>query len=213
MNLLLLLIGAAATSFAQGVSVRTSELKFYTAPLAAEGALADQARMARASISADVHRLRAFVRAEEDTAGLEKILKAPAIAIVKVAALPLKGAKILLEAVTSGGSNPHGLVFISGQGASVAQTMQYVKPLVETSFRNLGTALLSAQLGASDALQMTCYLSSLNDADAIAELAGARFPNAALSIVQVPCRKIALLWNAKSLHERVKPRVFSIRKG
>ncbi len=186
MNFVILLLAASTIGWTQGVTVRTSAVRFQTAPLTGEGSLANQALKARALIAGDVHRLRAFVLAEEDATVLEDILKAPAVAIVKVTGLPLKGARISLEAVTSGGANPHGLVFISGQGGSAAQATPLVRPVVETSFRNLDTALQAAQLGAQDALQMTCYLSSLDEIGAIGDLAAARFPRAARSFAQVP---------------------------
>lgn len=166
--------------------MNTREVRFQVAPVETAGSLAEQAKQAKKAIKGKVYRYRAFVGPEEDTAPLKEILKAPALAIVRVSALPLEGAKIVLEAVTGGGNNPQGMVHISGQGASRNEHMTRIQPIVEETYKNLDTALAAAAVTPADVMQITCYLSTYTDLPGIQALTEKRYPSSVNSYLLVP---------------------------
>lgn len=176
----------------------TDRLAFQVSPLSARGLLSQQLRDALKWLlrqEGTVVRLRAFVAGSGDTRRVpmivgevfsEKRLSLPALSVVRIGALPMDGAQVLLEAVMAEKKpvNPNGLAFVSGQSAFVSQPLQPVVPLAEKSLGRLQSALKSAGVENRDVLSVGCYLTSLDDADKIRAAAAAQFPRAALSIVQ-----------------------------
>ncbi|HPQ16348.1 MAG TPA: RidA family protein [Bryobacteraceae bacterium] len=180
------------------VTAETDRLVFHVTPLSAKGLLSQQVRDALKWLlrqKATVVRLRAFVAGTGDMRRVQAIvsevfsdkkLPLPALSVVQVGALPLDGAQVVLEsmAMSRNPVNPHGLAFISGQGASVEKPLQPLAPLFDQSVERMRAALQAAGLKPADVLCVTCYLSSLDELTAIRQRAHAEFPKAALNFVQ-----------------------------
>jgi len=179
---------AAQMAWPQAV-VQTSDVRFVVANPKPKGTLMEQVEFARWTVERPkvrVARYRAFVRSDADAGQISSILRAPVLSIIKVASLPHPQQKISVEAVINGGNNPQGLVFISGQGASAEKHMPQVLPLATTAMDNIDKALKAVQLEGDDVLTVTCFLSSVQDAEPIRELAAKRYPQAAINNVQIP---------------------------
>lgn len=188
MKFLCLLALAGQTLWPQAV-VQTSDVRFVVANPKPKGTLMEQVEFARWTVERPkvrVARYRAFVRSDADAGQISSILRAPVLSIIKVAALPNPAQKISVEAVINGGNNPQGLVFISGQGATAEKLMPQVLPLATTALDNIDKALKAVQLEGDDVLTVTCFLSSVQDAEAIRELAAKRYTEAAINNVQIP---------------------------
>lgn len=179
-------VGLVERACAQGVVMDTRDVKYQVAGLVTAGTLEEQAKEAKRAIKGKVYRYRAFVLPHEDATPLHKMLNAPAVAIVRVPALPAEGARIVLEAVTGGGNNPNGLLHISGQGSSRNEQTSRVKPLVEQTYKNLDLALSAGGVTPADVLQVTCYLSTLTDLPEVQALTESKYPNSVNSYLQAP---------------------------
>lgn len=152
----------------------TARLEFQVAPLSAKGLLTQQTREALKAIlkmngGAQVVHIRAFVAGSGDLRRVPQIVSEvftskktmlPSVSVVLAGGLPLENAQVAIEAVSAGKKdvNPDGLTFADAKSAD----------------------LLAAALGGSTVLRVTCYVSSLNGAGAMAT----RFPGAAVDIVQ-----------------------------
>jgi enamine deaminase RidA (YjgF/YER057c/UK114 family) len=184
-----------------GVVVADSQrLSFHVSPLSARGLLSQQVREALRNLLGQVRgatmvKLRGFVAGSGDVRRVpaivsetftERRLPLPALSVVRVGALPLEGAQVVLEAVATGNRavNPHGLAFLSGQAATSEQPLTPLAPLAEQSLARLRTALSAVGLEPKDVLRASCYLSSLDDHVAVRSRVGAEFPQAALTFVQ-----------------------------
>jgi enamine deaminase RidA (YjgF/YER057c/UK114 family) len=180
-------------------TAETRRMVFRVTPLTAKGLLSQQVREALRWLLRDRGlqpvKLRAFVAGSGDMRRVQAIvsevftdrrLPLPALTVVQAGALPLVGAQVIIEAVCQSArpANPGGLAFASGQTAAVEQPLQPVAPLAEKSFGALRQALGTAGLQGADVLRATCFLSSLDDVDAVRRLALTEFPNAALNFVQ-----------------------------
>jgi hypothetical protein len=147
----------------------TSRLIFNVSPLSPKGLLSQQTRDAlkailKANGGAPVVHIRAFVAGSGDMRRVPQIvsevftskkLPLPSVSVILAGALPLENAQIAIEAVSIAkkDANPNGLTFLEG------------KPPDEID---------------RGALSVTCFVSSLEGASAIA----ARFPSGAVEIVQ-----------------------------
>lgn len=101
--------------------------------------------------------------------------------------------------------NPGGLAFISPQAGVSEQPLAPAAPLAEQSLNHLRAALRSLNLEAGDVLRAACFLTSLDDFDAVRSRVAAAFPKAALSFAQgqrvlgrssVQCEAVARLGEA-----------------
>jgi hypothetical protein len=115
------------------VTAETARLVFHVSPLSSRGLLSQQVRDALKwllgnSRGAALVKLRAFVAGSGDMRRVQAIvsevftdrrLALPALSVIQVGALPQEGAQVVLESmgVSKKPVNPHGLAFISGQGA------------------------------------------------------------------------------------------------
>jgi enamine deaminase RidA (YjgF/YER057c/UK114 family) len=117
----------------------------------------------------------------------EKKLPLPALSVVQVGALPMEGAQVVIESISTAKkpANPMGLVFIAGQAASSDTPTPKVAPLAQKSVADLKTALRSAGSEPADALRVTCFCSSLEDYPAVRAAVEADFRGASLDFVQV----------------------------
>jgi enamine deaminase RidA (YjgF/YER057c/UK114 family) len=182
------------------VVAEARRLGFRVAPLSARGLLSQQVRnglkwLLAESRGASIVKLRAFVAGSGDTRRVQAIvsevfterkLPLPALTVVQVGLLPLEGAQVELEsvAVEKKAVNPNGLAFFSGQAVAVEQPLQPMLPLVQKSLARLRTALEAAGLQPGDVLRATCYLSSLDDLNAVRQRVYDEFPHGALDFVQ-----------------------------
>lgn len=199
----------------------SERLTFHVSPLSARGLLSQQVRdavralMGRAR-GATIVRLRGFVAGSGDVRRVQAIVSEtfsdrrrplPALSVVRVGALPLDGAQVVLEAVAVAKKavNPHGLAFVSGQAAAAGKPLAPLGPLAEQSLGRLRAALSVAGAGAKDVLQVTCFLSSLDDLLEVRIRLAREFPQAALNFVQgqrapgrsaVQCEAVARLREA-----------------
>ena len=203
------------------VTAETARLTFLTSPLSSKGLLSQQARDALRALmkearGAAIVKLRGFVAGSGDVRRVQTIvsetfterrLAIPALTVVQVGALPMEGAQVVLEAVAVARKeiNPHGLVFISGQGQSTEKPLEPLGPLAGKVADNLETALRAASSQASDVSRVTCFVTALNDLPAIRKLMSGRFPKAAFTYVQtqrasghstVECEAVARLGTA-----------------
>jgi enamine deaminase RidA (YjgF/YER057c/UK114 family) len=192
------------------VTAETSRLVFYVSPLSAKGLLSQQTRNAlkgviRAKRGGTVVKLRAFVAGSGDLRRVRDLISdtfskrrepLPALSLVQVGALPMTGAQVQLEsiAVARKPVNPHGLAFISGQGALGRQPLDPVLPLAQQSLAGLRAAVRAAGAGPADVLRVSCFLSSLEGLAAVRNLFAAEYRSAALTFLQVqraPVRAVA----------------------
>jgi enamine deaminase RidA (YjgF/YER057c/UK114 family) len=172
------------------VTAETDRLAFQVTPLLSKGLLSQQTREALKillrSNRGPIVKLRAFVAGSGDLRRIgeiagemffEKHVALPALTVALVGALPLEGAQVVMEAteVDRKVVNPSGVAFLAAQPASsVAESLAKLK----------GT-LASAGMQPSDALLVTCFVSSLEDQRDTQPLMAASFPGAALEYAQM----------------------------
>jgi enamine deaminase RidA (YjgF/YER057c/UK114 family) len=172
------------------VTAETARLAYQVSPLESKGLLSQQTRDALKALlrsnRGPIVKLRAFVAGSGDLrrvgeiAGemfLEKHLTLPALSVAQVGALPLLGAQVVIEATETDRRvvNPAGVAFLAAQSAaSVADSLARLKSV-------LGTAGMQP----SDALLITCFVSSLDDQRGTQPAMAAAFPGAALDYVQM----------------------------
>ncbi len=168
----------------EAVIAEPGRLSFQVSPLSDKGLLSQQVHdalkaLARLNHGVPFLKLRAFVAGSgdlrrvkdivaEDLAGKKQPL--PAVTTIQVGALPLPGAQVVIEAVSSEKKvvNPNGVAFI---------------PAV--AMAGLDDAMSSAGVKASDVLRITCFMSSLEDAEAARSAVAMAFPTAAADFVQM----------------------------
>jgi enamine deaminase RidA (YjgF/YER057c/UK114 family) len=183
------------------VTAETARLVFQVSPLSSKGLLSQQVRDALKALlkstgGATIVKLRAFVAGSGDLRRVqaivsdiftEKKLPLPALSVVQVGALPMEGAQVVIESISTAKkpSNPMGLVFVAGQAASSDTPAPKVAPLAQKSVADLKTALRSADSEPADALRVTCFCSSLEDYPAVRAAVEADFRAASLDFVQV----------------------------
>jgi enamine deaminase RidA (YjgF/YER057c/UK114 family) len=172
------------------VTAETTHLAFQVTPLSSKGLLSQQTRDALKALlrsnRGPIVKLRAFVAGSGDLrrigeiAGemfLEKHLPLPALSVAQVGALPLEGAQVVIEATQADHKvvNPSGVAFLAAQPASS----------VADSLAKLKSVLAAAGMQPSDALLITCFVSSLDNQRDTQQAMAANFPGAALDHVQM----------------------------
>jgi enamine deaminase RidA (YjgF/YER057c/UK114 family) len=191
------------------VTADPRRLVFHVSPLSARGLLSRQTRDAlqalfRSTRGMTIVKLRAFVAGSGDMRRVQSLvseifterrLPLPALTVVQVGGLPLTGAQVVFEsaAVARREVNPHGLAFISGQAASSDEYRLTLAPLAERSLADLGRAVRGAGAEPKDVLRITCFMTSLEDVDAVRTRVAREFPQAAANYVQIqraPARSV-----------------------
>jgi enamine deaminase RidA (YjgF/YER057c/UK114 family) len=172
---------------------------FRVTPLSAKGLLSAQTRDAvkallKTTTGENVVRVRAFVAGSGDLRRVPQIvsevftehkLALPAVSVVQAGGLPLTGAQILLESISTSKKNetaPAGLLFVPGQIAEDAQTADNVAPLARRALDQFDAVVVKG--GGSAVLRVTCYVSSLADAGAVSSMIAAKYPSAAVALIQ-----------------------------
>jgi enamine deaminase RidA (YjgF/YER057c/UK114 family) len=168
-------------------------------PRSAKGLLSAQTRDAVKSLlkqtsGESVVRIRAFVAGSGDLRRVPQIvsevftehkLSLPAVSVVQAGALPLVGSQVLLESISiakKGETAPAGLLLVPAQIVETAQLSDNVAPLAAKALDRFGSAVEKG--GARTVLSVTCYVSSLADASAVTGSIAARYPAAAVALVQ-----------------------------
>jgi enamine deaminase RidA (YjgF/YER057c/UK114 family) len=183
------------------LTVDTGRLTFQVSPISTKRLLSDQTEVALKDLlqktkHGRIVKLRAFVAGTGDIRTVQntvsdilnqKKIPLPVLTLVQVGALPYRDAEVVLEATTLSKDveNPHGLAFISGQPAVADELTFQVAPLAELSVRKVEAALGAAGLDAKDALRVTCFVSSVDDASKVVGLLQREFPGAAQNVVQI----------------------------
>lgn len=178
----------------------TRRLAFHVTPLSSKGLLSQQVRdslkaLSRLTGNAPVIRIRAFVAGTGDLRRVrdivsesftERRLPLPALSLVQAGGLPMEGAQVVLEAISSGRKevNPNGLVLLSAQPATSPGPLDPVEPLTRKALDDLRTALQAARSGPADVLRVTCFFSSLENFAASRKLVEAEYGRATLNFVQ-----------------------------
>jgi enamine deaminase RidA (YjgF/YER057c/UK114 family) len=172
------------------VTTETARLAYQVSPLSSKGLLSQQTRDALKALLRSNHgpivKLRAFVAGSGDLrrigeiAGemfLEKHLPLPALSVAQVGALPLEGAQVVIEATEADRRmvNPSGVAFLAAQPAS----------RVADSLSKLKSVLASAGMQPSEALLITCFVSSLDDQRDTQQAMASDFPGTPLDYVQM----------------------------
>jgi enamine deaminase RidA (YjgF/YER057c/UK114 family) len=214
------------------VVAETRRLVFHVSPLSGKGLLSQQVRDAlkallRSAGSSSIVKLRAFVAGSGDLRRARDLVSEtfaerrqnlPVLSLVQVGGLPLEGAQVVIEsiAVSKKEVNPDGLVFISGQAASSEKPLDPLLPLAEKSLANLRAAVKAAGSEPADMLRVTCFLSSLDNVQAVRTLVASEYHRAALNYVQiqraptraiVECEAVARLrWNTGSALHLLSPK-------
>ena len=202
------------------VTGETRRLTFHTTPLSAKGLLSPQVRDALKALQHQaggetVLKIRVFVAGSADLRHVRDLVSEfftahrqplPAIALVKVGALPLEGAQVVFEAIAAAKKdvNPAGLAFISPTIATAEDPLGAVPPLVEKSLAGLRQSLALAKLAPSDAARLTCFVSSLAGIAETRRLVEAEYPRAALDYVQTvraPRQALAACEAVARLHQ------------
>ena len=169
----------------EAVVAESGRLSFQVSPLSDKGLLSQQVRdalkaLARLNHGATIVKLRAFVAGSGDLRRVKDIVAEefterkqtlPAVSTIQVGALPLTGAQVVIEAISSEKKvvNASGLVFFSGV----------------TGAGKLESSVASVGVQAADVLRVTCFLSSLDDVQAARAEVAKAFPAAATNFLQM----------------------------
>lgn len=172
------------------VVAETDRLTFQVTPLSAKGLLSQQTRDALKGLlhsnRGPIVKLRAFVAGSGDLRRIgeiaaemfsEKRMPLPALTVVQVGALPLEGAQVVIEATETDRKtmNPSGVFFFAAEpGSTVAESLAKLK-----------SDFAASKIEPSDALIVTCFLSSLDEQRNTQQLISQAFPGAALDYVQM----------------------------
>ena len=182
------------------VAGETRRLVLHVTPLSARGLLSQQVRDALRNLEHQaagnpVLQIRAFVAGSGDLRRVRELVSEtfterrqplPALSLIQAGALPLAGAQVVLEAVSNGrrDSNPGGLAFLPGQAAFSENSLDAIAPLLDRSLASLRAAVQEAGAAPADALRVTCFLSSLEGAEAFRRQVESEYPRAAADILQ-----------------------------
>lgn len=173
----------------------TSRLIFHVSPLSGKGLLSQQTRDALKAIlkmnsGAQVVHIRAFVAGSGDMRRVPQIVSEvftqkkmplPSVSVVQGGGLPVEGAQVVLETVSAGKKevNPGGLIFASAQEVQGNGPAAPVKPLLDQSLAQLADRMQGAA-----ALKVSCFVSDLTGSADLTTAIAARFPSAAVDLVQ-----------------------------
>ena len=187
------------------ITAETARLAFHVAPLSGKGLLSRQVEDAlkvlnKQAQGGGIVKLRAFVAGTGDMRRVATIVSEtfakkkkplPVVNVIRVGLLPLNGAQVVMEGISVSKKvrNPNGLLFISGQAArepiEPADSRIRVAGVATKSVELLRSTLTAHGLMANDMLRVTCFTTSLDDADAVRTQVAGAFPAAALNLVQV----------------------------
>ncbi len=205
----------------QAIVAEAGRLVFHTVPLSGRGLLSQQVRDALKAVErmkggATLVKLRAFVAGTGDMRRVSQIVSEtfedrhqplPALSVVQVGGLPMEGAQLALEAISADRKvvNPGGIAFLAGQQIVAESPTTRMQPMVEKSVAQLSTVLAAAGAGKEEMLRVTCFMTSLEDVDAVRQTVAREFPRAGAAFIQlqreprtslVECEAVARLASA-----------------
>lgn len=188
----------------------TRRLVFHVTPLSGKGLLSQQTRDAlkvvlKESGGAPVIHIRAFVAGSGDIrrvpqivseAFSEKKLPLPSVSVVLAGGLPLDNAQVVLESVWQAKRdvNPDGLDFIAGEESTAPDPAASPKPLLEKTLDRL-----AAKMPRGAALQVSCFVGTMSNPAELTALIAARFPSAAVDLVQTQRAPYEALANCEAV--------------
>lgn len=202
------------------VTADLHRMVFRVTPLSAKGLLSVQTREAvktllKQTSGENVVRVRAFVAGSGDLRRVPQIvsevftdhkMSLPAVSVVLAGGLPLNGAQVLLETISiskKSDTAPAGLLFVPGQMAENPQLADQVAPLARQALERFDRAV--AKGGGSNVLRVTCYVSSLADSDAVSSLIAAKYPGAAIALVQPKRAQVSSSVECEGVAKLTKP--------
>lgn len=175
----------------EAVIAEPGRLSFQVSPLSDKGLLSQQVHdalkaLARLNHGAPFVKLRAFVAGSGDLRRVKDIVAEdltdkkqplPAVTTIQVGALPLPGAQVVIEAMSSERKivNPSGVAFVPAVASANAAA----------AIARLNSDLGGVDVKAADVLRITCFMSSLEDLEAARSAAAKGFPAAAANFVQM----------------------------
>ncbi len=177
----------------------TARLVFRVSHLSSSGLLSKQTSSALKYLmdeDAAIVKLRAFVAGSGDVRRVQTLVSEmftkkhrplPALTVVHVGALPVRGAQVQIESVAvepKREPNPDGLAFISAQTAVVDRPYEAIRPLAEKSLGELADALGAAGVSPGNALRITCFSSSVDGLDYLRERLFSTYREAAITVLQ-----------------------------
>jgi enamine deaminase RidA (YjgF/YER057c/UK114 family) len=192
------------------VIAETARLTYQVSPLSSKGLLSQQTRDALKALlrsnRGPIVKLRAFVAGSGDLRRIgeiagemfqEKHLPLPALSVAQVGALPLIGAQVVIEATETDRRvvNPDGVAFLAAQPASS----------VANSLAKLKTVLATAGMQPSEALLITCFVSSIDDQRDTQQAMAAAFPGAALDFLQMQRAPVTPAASCEATARLIKP--------
>jgi len=175
----------------EAIAAEPGRLSFQVSPLSAKGLLSPQVRdalkaLARLNHGVPIVKLRAFVAGSGDLRRVKEIVAEeftekkqalPTVSTIQVGALPLIGAQVVIEAVSSEKKvvNANGIAFLAATETANAAA----------AFAQLQNSLKAAGINASDVLRTTCFMTSLDDVQTSRSAVAEAFPSAAANFVQM----------------------------
>jgi enamine deaminase RidA (YjgF/YER057c/UK114 family) len=130
--------------------------------------------------------IRAFVAGSGDIRRVPQIVSEvfgekkqplPSVSVVLAGGLPVDNAQVVLESISMAKRdvNPNGLSFVTGDEATDADPGASMKPLLDRALMGLKV---------SDALEVTCFVSSMSNPSDLTADVSRHFPGAAIDLVQ-----------------------------
>src|SRR5262249_1910886 len=140
------------------ITADVHRMVFRVTPLTAKGLLSAQTRDAvkallKTTSGENVVRIRAFVAGTGDLRRVPQIVSEiftdhkmalPVVSVVQAGGLPLNGAQVLLESISTSRKNetlPSGLLLIPGQAAESTEASDNVGPLAQRALQRFDTAV------------------------------------------------------------------------
>jgi hypothetical protein len=171
----------------------TSRLTFQVSPLSGKGLLSEQTRDALKAIlklngNSPIIHLRAFSAGNGDIRRIPQIVSdelnnkpLPSVSVLQAGALTLDDAQVVLEAVSLGKKevNKTGLAFHAAEAVLSDDPKATVQSLLQNSVDQL-----AAKMNGNAPLAVTCFVSSLDGVAELSQMISARFPGAAIDLVQ-----------------------------
>lgn len=205
----------------QAVEADPRHLAFSVSPLSSKGLLTKQVHDALNALMHEakgdpILKIRAFVAGSGDARRVRDLVSGvftehkqalPVLSLVQAGGLAMEGAQVVLEGTIAAKKelNHFGLVFISAQSETADDPTAPVARLVSKSLADLRQALKTAGSEPADVVRISCFLSSLDDFDAIRKQVEPEFRGAAADFVRTqrsPIRGLAaceavakLRWN------------------
>jgi len=179
------------------VAANTRRLVFHTSPLSGHGLLSQQTKDAlhgllRQNEGMQIVKIRAFVVGAGDLRripqlvgeilGEKKHQQLPAVSVVLGGGLPVEGAQVALETISEAKRdvNPNGLLFTGMRKHEAERPGQPLSGLAEQALAEIAAAVA----GHGEVLEVTCFLTRLEEASRVTNIIANRFPGAASSVVQ-----------------------------